>query len=145
MEFEVDGLRVRLEIGEQGPIGCSINRLTVWPVHAPFWVLVDVGEAVASRVTYLLEPLKVIETAPRLGLMQIRSARPLVRRGQTEYYEILAALQVDGHIGLSLARYRTQKGARGRTLVPINLTWETLERLLDDLTAAFLAGDVKGH
>jgi len=141
-EFEVEGLRVRLELCGQGQIGCSLTRLTAWPMRSPLWVLRRVGEEVVARVTCLLEPLELVEVAPRLGLMQIRSARPWKRNGHVEYYELLAALQVDGHMGLSLSRYRVEKGARGRTAVPINLTWEMLERLLDDLAAAFQAGTV---
>jgi len=135
--FEVEGVGVQMDIRSQGPVGCSFTRLAVWASRPLPVDLARLGEEVASRVTYLLEPLRLIEVAPRLGYAQIRSTRPSVRNGRREYYEAVSNQLADGHCVLTLARYRAVKGNRQRVAVPINLTWEALERLLEDLSLAF--------
>ncbi|NOZ05871.1 MAG: hypothetical protein GXP41_05905 [Chloroflexi bacterium] len=135
--FEVEGLGVQMDIRNQGPVGCSFTRLVVWANHALPVDLGRLGEETVSRVTYLLEPLRLVEVAPRLGYAQIRSTRPSVRNGRREYYEAVSNQLASGHCVLTLARYRMVKGNRQRTAVPINLTWEALERLLEDLSLAF--------
>ncbi len=135
--FEVDGLGVQMDISSQGPVGCSFTRLAVWANHALPVDLGRLGEETTSSVTYLLEPLRLVEVAPRLGYAQIRSTRPSVRSGRREYYEAVANQMANGYCVLTLARYRAVKGNRKRAAVPINLTWEALERLLEDLSLAF--------
>jgi len=141
-EFTVYDLRVRMEVATQEKIGCSLQRLTVWPTRSIRWDAKRVGEAIAKRVTYLLEPLRVVEAMPERGYLQVRSAQPWGWDGHLEYYELTTADPGDGRPGLSLARYRASKGVRGRTAMPMNMTWEALDRLLGDLSSA-LTGDGK--
>ncbi len=135
--FEVEGLGVQMDIRSQGPVGCSFTRLAVWANHSLPVDLSLLGEETVSRVTYLLEPLHLVEVAPRLGYAQIRSERPSVRSGYREYYEAVSSQLANGHCVLTLVRYRIVKDKRRRVSVPINLTWEALERLLEDLSLAF--------
>jgi hypothetical protein len=138
-EFTVYDLRVWMEVARQETIGCSLQRLTVWPTRPIRWDARRVGEAIAKRVTCLLEPLRLVEAIPERGYVQVRSARPWRGDGHIEYYELTTAGSGDGRPGLSLKRYRTSKGVRGRTAMPMNMTWEVLTRLLEELSAVLSA------
>jgi len=137
--FQVNDLDVSVDVCAQEQVGCSIKRLTVRPKRPISWDPKRTGQAIAKRVTYLLEPLRLIEAAPQWGTVQVRSSKPWRNNGHVEYFEIVAEDEGAGQVGLSMCRYRATKGRRGRTPIPINLTWEALERLLSDLSTALLA------
>jgi hypothetical protein len=87
------------------------------------------GERLASRVTYLMEPLKVVELDAQGGEIQMRSQSPTPRDEKRSYYEI----QLSRQGTLRMARYAFDEATRTRGQVPCQLTRETLERLADDL------------
>lgn len=137
--FQVNDLHVWADVRTQEQVGCSLNRLTVRPKRPITWDPKRTGQAIAKQVTYLLEPLRLIEAVPQWGTVQVRSTQPWRNNGHVEYFEIVAEDEGAGQVGLSMCRYRATKGLRGRTPIPINLTWEVLERLLSDLSSALLA------
>jgi hypothetical protein len=87
------------------------------------------GERLAARVTYLMEPLKVLEVDPSGGEVQMRSQSPTPRDEKRSYFEIELTRQGT----LSMARYAYVEASRQRSQIPCQFTRETLERLADDI------------
>ncbi len=89
------------------------------------------ASAVASRVTGLLEPLKVHEVDGIRNEALLRSVAPS-RKGQTlAYYE----LRLSGLSSVTLARYVANTTHPGREQVAFAITHEALAKLLEDITA----------
>lgn len=93
--------------------------------------LSKIADQLAGKLTYLLEPLRVIEIDGQQGAVQMRSHPPYQREQQTRYYEVL--VQRGGSI--SLVRYERQPG-EPRTPIAATVTEEVFYRLADDFAAA---------
>lgn len=91
------------------------------------------AQALAQRVTYLLENLAPLEFDPALGQVLIRSVSPDQVPDGTQYYEVILGTSAAGCF--SLKRFRTVKGIPGRNPVPVQITHEVLFKLCDDLIA----------
>jgi hypothetical protein len=89
------------------------------------------GNRLAAQLTYLMEPLVVLEVDPTGGELEIRSRTPTSRCGQRCYYEI--RLKQGGE--LRLTRVAFDEVTRHRRAIPCHFTREVLERLADDLVA----------
>lgn len=94
-------------------------------------VLNDWADNLSQRVTYLLENLGTIEIDSSGSQVLIRSTPPQQVQGSNQYYEILLSALVDGTF--ELKRYRTDAGQVGREAVDVQLTNETLKKLVNDL------------
>jgi hypothetical protein len=90
-----------------------------------------IADALAGKLTYLLEPLRVVEVDGNAGAVQMRSHPPYQRDKQTKYYEVL--VQRGGSI--SLVRYERQPG-EPRQPIAAHVTEEVFYRLADDFAAA---------
>jgi hypothetical protein len=90
------------------------------------------GRRLADRVTYLLEPLKVMEVDAGGGEVQIRSTAPSPRAEQHGFYEV--RLKRNG--SLRLERFVFDDATRQRSRSVCQLTREVLERLADDIVAS---------
>jgi hypothetical protein len=97
----------------------SINELQDW------------ADRLAKHITYLMEPLVVIEVDPQGVEVEMRSQAPTVRQGLRAYYQ--ARLDRSGHLRITRRGY--DNTTRTTTDVPFQLTREVLERLADDLVA----------
>ena len=86
----------------------------------------------AGRITYLMEPLKVLEVDSGGGEVQIRSQSPTARDGERGYYEIRLFRQGM----LRMQRFIYDASTRQRRESPCQLTREVLERLADDISAS---------
>lgn len=111
-------------------IGCrlwelSTSRTTTDPID-----LQAQAEAIAGRVTGLLEPLRLLEVDAEHGLALCRSTEPTTRQGQRFYTELL--VRTDG--GVELRRYRAAVPGSPREQVAFTLTHEAIVKLVDDLT-----------
>jgi hypothetical protein len=93
--------------------------------------LKQLSNKLCAKVSYLLEPIALIETDADTCTTQLRSNPPAKEDDQTFYYEIL--IRRGGSI--SLCRYQKQPGDV-RQSVPANLTHEVLARLADDFVEA---------
>jgi hypothetical protein len=90
------------------------------------------GERLAGRITYLLEPLSVLEVDSAGEEVQVRSQTPTTRAERRGYYEIrLFKLGM-----LRMERFAFDEQTRQRRSIPCQLTREVLERLADDLAAS---------
>ena len=86
----------------------------------------------AGRVTYLMEPLKVLEVDAAGGEVHIRSQSPTARADQRGYYEMRLFRQGT----LRMQRFTFDDTTRQRKQSPCQLTREVLERLADDIVAS---------
>ncbi len=89
------------------------------------------AQRLSERVTYLLEPLKIMEADAASGAVLLRSAAPNHRDGRRTYFE--ATVTPEGRF--TLTRHAFDEANRQRQAVACQLTIETLERLADDLAA----------
>jgi hypothetical protein len=133
--LSADAPNGRLECDMAGvdAIGCAVDafafrtgRLT----GASLEKLKKIGEDLSRRVTYLLEPIAIIELDAEGVTVQLRSSPPSQDGGVTSYYEL--SINQDG---LSLRRYQSQTG-QPRQAVPAHFTHEAFRRLARDVSGA---------
>ena len=121
---------VRVKIRTAGPVGCSLDELEV---RSPGLGEPDAPrkacEQIEESVKYLQEPLKILENGPD-GEVQMRSQEPQ-RSGDARRYNELDA----DRTRLRLKRFGKQPGET-RKSEPLDVTHETLHRLVDDLVEA---------
>jgi hypothetical protein len=128
-------LRLVLHVTATGPVGLAFDRLDFSTSDRPEWsteALRGWGERLAARLTYLMEPLRVLEVDPQDGEVELRSQVPTLRNGSRSYYEI----RLNRRGALRLTRVAFDEGTRKRTVVAGQMTREVLERLADDLVAS---------
>ncbi|HEX8203903.1 MAG TPA: hypothetical protein VF590_25735 [Isosphaeraceae bacterium] len=128
--------RLRLALTASGPVGLAFDALEFqtsartgdWPIDA----LRAWGDRLAARLTYLMEPVTVLEADPIGGEVALRSQAPTARQGHRSYFEIRL-----GRRGtLQFGRVRFDEETRRRQPAPCQMTLEVLERLADDLAAS---------
>jgi hypothetical protein len=105
----------------------SVARLAPLDNPAP---LADRARAVASRVTGLLEPLRLVEVDSPQDVAQLRSDSPAVKGEGVAYYEVT----LHGHGAAQVSRYEAGHNGGKRRQVPFTLTHEALGKLVRDLT-----------
>jgi hypothetical protein len=89
--------------------------------------LEDRCRRLAERLSYLLEPIRVLEADENEGTVQMRSQPPSKDESSISYFELLAR----SHGALELVRYR--KGSQqARQAIPSDVTFQVLERLAHD-------------
>ena len=82
---------------------------------------------IQQRLTYLLEPISLLEVDAESVSIQMRSSPPQVGDDGRSYYELL--VRRGGEV--TLRRYHKAAG-QPRQIVPANVTREVLARLADD-------------
>lgn len=87
------------------------------------------AERICERLTYLLEPLQVVETDPDSGRVLLRSNPPHRDESTRTYYEVL----VDSDGAITVQRFCRSREKGSAAAVPCRLTKEALARLIDDL------------
>ncbi len=115
MGIECDGLT----FAATGRDGLPLDDLKAW------------GQRLSARLTYLMEPLALIEADALGGEVVLKSGAPSSKNGRRTYYEV----RIDRSGILKLARLAFDESARSRQAVPCQFTSELLERLIDDLVA----------
>ena len=133
--IEESGHRLVLHLTASGPVGLAFESFDFtaapnrdWtPSQSKAW-----GDRVAARVTYLMEPLVVLEQDGLAGDVAIRSHAPTARGERRAYYEI----QISGGGRLHFARAAFDESIRRRHKVDCMMTREVLERLIDDTIAS---------
>lgn len=131
---EDGGRRVRLELTALGPVGLAFDALEFSAGGGPARAAEALrawADRLAARVTYLMEPLIVLELDPVAGEAELRSQSPTARGELKAYYEV--RLNTSGTLRLS--RVVFDDATRRRRPAPCQMTIEVLERLTDDLVA----------
>jgi hypothetical protein len=126
--------RIETDLLAVDAIGCSFQTLaysTDKLAGASLEQLKEISGGLTAKLTYLLEPLGLIEADSDRCSVQLRSNPPQKGDDGTTYYELLVRRGGD----LTLSRYRKQPGAL-REIISANVTREVLSRLADDFVAA---------
>jgi hypothetical protein len=128
---------LRISLTAAGPVGLAFDTLAfskraegAEPLASE--ALRAWGETLANRLTYLMEPLVVLEVDAEVGEAELRSRTPTARNERSSYYE----LRLNRDRGLQLRRVGFDRLTRERQPVPCQMTIEVLERLADDLVAS---------
>jgi hypothetical protein len=127
--------RLGLELTALDAVGVAFDGLEFAATDRTDWsseALNAWGRRLADRVTYLLEPLKVIEIDAGGGEVQVRSTAPTPRADQRGFYEVRLRRQGT----LRLERFVFDDASRQRRRGSCQLTREVLERLADDIVAS---------
>jgi hypothetical protein len=126
--------RLVLHLTASGPVGLAFSAFDFSTSAHPEWTpeaLKAWGDRIAARVTYLMEPLVVLEHDPVVGAVEIRSHAPTARGDRRAFYEIRI-----GRAGtLRFARVAFDETTRRRGAIDCMMTREVLERLCDDIVA----------
>ena len=127
-------LRVQCQMAALDSLGCEFTSLVVEAPrlrNASIEQLKELAGQLATRLTYLLEPISPVEFDADHCLVQMRSTPPQKDDDLTSYYELLVSREGN----LSLCRYSRPRGSV-RTIVPAQVTREVLLRLVRDFSAA---------
>ena len=127
--------RLTLHLTAEGPVGLAFSALDFATRTRAEWTpeaLKTWGDRVAARVTYLMEPLVVLEHDVAGGEVELRSQSPTPRAQQRAFYEV----RLNRQGALRLARILFDEAARQRRPADCQMTREVLERLTDDLVAS---------
>lgn len=129
--------RMEVAARQLSAIGVEVDAIDFWadrPPGQPDRTIHELqlwADRLAAKITYLMEPLVVIEVDAQGVEIEMRSQAPTVRQGLRAYYE--ARLDRTGHLRISRRGY--SQATRTTADVPFQLTSEVLERLADDLVA----------
>jgi hypothetical protein len=129
---ESGGRRLTLDLVSSGSVGLEFTTLRFFAVSPEGWSpqgLASWAEKLATRVTYLMEPLTILEHDQHAGELVLRSQSPTGRAGRNTFFEV----RLDREGTLTLRRMSFDDVSRRRLPVPCQMTREVLERLTDDL------------
>ena len=124
--------RLVIHLTASGPVGLAFGALDFTTGAEDDWspeALKAWGDRLAARVTYLMEPLVVLEQDALAGEVAIRSHVPTSRGESRAFYEI----RLSGGGNLHLARVAFDESTRRRRGLDCMMTREVLERLVDDI------------
>ena len=131
-----DGLDMAVDFTVVDSLSCAFRELRIDVPHlagTSFATLKKWAEDLSQRITYLLENLGPLEFDLLTQQVLIRSKSPDQRTGGARYYEILLQCQAAGRF--FLRRYYSDPAQAGRDQVDLQMTHETLLKLVDDLVA----------
>jgi hypothetical protein len=126
--------RVEADLVAVDAIGCSFQTLAYLTDRLAGATLDDlktISQALTARLTYLLEPISLVEADADRCSVQLRSSPPKKDEEATSYYELLVRRGGD----ISLSRYSKRPGQL-RQIIPAHVTREVLVRLADDFIGA---------
>ena len=136
IQAETHDQRISLDQVVGGPAGVSLGVLTFSATNPdPVLSGRDLrswGDRLTARLTYLMEPLVVLEVDDQAGLAELRSQAPTARGEVRSFYEV----RLGRDRSLRLQRISFDATTHRRTPTPCRLTGEVLERLTDDLVAS---------
>jgi len=134
LQVDAPAGRVEADLLAVDAIGCSFQTLgysTDRLSSATLEELKSISQALTAKLTYLLEPIGLVEADADRCSVQLRSSPPQKGEDGTSYYELMVRRGGD----ITLSRYSKQTG-RLRHIVPAHVTREVLGRLADDFVAA---------
>ena len=134
LQIDSDVGRVEADLIAVDAIGCSFQTLglsTSKLAGASLDELKAISAALTQKLTYLLEPIGLVEADADRCSIQLRSSPPQKGEDGTSYYELLVRRGGD----ITLSRY-SKKSGQLRQIVPAHVTREVLARLTADFIAA---------
>jgi hypothetical protein len=127
--------RLTLNLTALDSVGLAFSTVEYANTSRTEWsseALKEWGDRLSKKVSYLMEPLKVLEVNDSGGEVQMRSQSPTPRDDQRAYYE----MRLFRSGTLRMERFVFDDATRHRRQIPCQLTRETLERLADDIAAS---------
>src|SRR6476620_9741949 len=134
LQVDCEAGRIEADLLAVDGIGCSVQTLGLSPsklANASLDELKTISDGLISRLTYLLEPIGIVEADADRCSVQLRSNPPKKGEDETSYYELMVRRGGD----ITLSRY-SKKTGQLRQIVPAHVTREVLGRLADDFLAA---------
>jgi hypothetical protein len=134
LQVDAGGGRIEADLLAVDAIGCSLQTLgysTDKLAASTLDELKAISEKLTGKLTYLLEPIGVVEVDRDRAAVQLRSNPPQKGEDSTSYYELMVRRGGD----ITLSRYEKKPGMM-RQIVPANITREVLQRLAEDFVAA---------
>ena len=122
-------LQVSLKMADSDRLGCLLERLEMKGTSGHPLNLDPIR--VEKEVTYLGEPLKIVELEKYQGKALLRSFPPRRENQTVLFFELI----IDRNEGLSLHRFAYDRNLGTRSHTPVPVTRDTLERLLADLVS----------
>jgi hypothetical protein len=120
-------LEVRVQLADWDRLGCRLEKLEMKDTRSHSLKIDPIR--LEKELTYLGEPLRIVELEKHRGKSILRSFPPRREIGTVSFFEMV----LDGSEGLSLTRLAYDRMLGQRSPVPVSLTRDTLERLLADL------------
>jgi len=126
--FAEDGdLEVRVQLADWDRLGCRLEKLEMKGTQGHSLKFDPIR--LEKELTYLGEPLRIVELEKHRGKAILRSFPPRRENGTVSFFEMV----LDGPEGVSLTRLAYDRHLGQRSPVPVSLTRDTLDRLLGDL------------
>ena len=130
-EASSSDVAVECEFSSIDSMACAINTLSVcFPAARSPDQLRKTCDALSVKLSYLLEPLDIIECDAELSSIQMRSNPPQVDERTRRYYELTATPN-----RLALCRFEKPLG-QSRMPIESVFTHEVAMRLIEDLVGA---------
>ncbi len=133
LQIDRDAGRIEADLLAVDAIGCSFQTLglsTQKLADSSLDKLKAISETLTGKLTYLLEPIGMVEADADRCSVQLRSNPPQKGEEATSYYELMVRRGGD----ITLSRY-SKKSGQLRQIVPAHVTREVLGRLADDFLA----------
>jgi hypothetical protein len=134
MQVDCDAGRIEADLFAVDAIGCSFQTLGLTSpklAGAPLEKLKAISDQLTTTLTYLLEPIGLVEADADRCSVQLRSSPPQKGDDGTSYYELMVRRGGD----ITLSRYSKRPGQL-RQIIPAQVTREVLARLADDFIEA---------
>jgi len=136
LQHQEDDFQFQIKYKDAGNFGIVLDYLSISKA-AP---IVDVelinehldnqADAVQKRITFLLEEFKLIEMDTQNKRVQLRSYPPYTEDNSKYYYEIV----LDEGVKVHFQRYQYSREEKRYGKITSQLTGETFERLVNELT-----------
>lgn len=134
-----EGVGAALDVADYDRFSAALRHLEVFNKQANVEAdevktfLQKNAQAIVEKLTYLEEPLELLELDPAEGLALMRSNPPLTKADESEvtYWEVL--LRTSPHPNANLTRYHWTATEGDRTVVAYPATFTMLGRIAEDL------------
>ena len=130
LHVDAEGGRIEADLVAVDAIGCAFQTLafsTEKLAGLALDELKQLSDTLTGKLTYLLEPIGMVEADADRCCVLLRSSPPQKGDDGTSYYELMVRRGGD----ISLSRY-SKKSGQLRQIIPAQVTREVLCRLADD-------------
>ncbi len=124
-----EDLQILVKLADSDRLGVLLEKLEMKATNG-HELKVDAAR-VEKELTYLGEPLRIVELEKFFGRAVIRSYPPRMENGTVSFFE----MTLDRSEGLSFTRLCYDRSRATRSPIPACFSRETLERLLSDLVS----------
>ena len=133
--------KVEAQVSAFDSLGVAFRTLEISREN-PQTSLEAIAQTASDRITYLWEPLALLERDLDRERIQLRSSPPYVDSEAIAFYEARLSRQ-NGRVHVQMTRYRQVKGQKRRAQIPVTLTHEAFQRLVNDLDLALSTSETE--